>query len=250
MSSATAKRLRERWFGHLPKRWEVFHSLITQQIQPDMCVLDVGCGKASFFPFPWKSVPRTRFIGIDPDPEAACNPHMDEFHVLSDFDRWPVPDQSIDVSMASYVLEHVEKPESFFGNLRRVLRPGGCFLFLTPNCRHPAAIVSRLLPFSWKQRILAKTKGIADNDVFPTFYRMNTAARLTREAQRHGFQVEHLSAREYQPTGYLDFHVVGFLAACGYYHAVRMLGLEHWLAMSMIGVLRLPQETASLARAA
>src|SRR5712692_758282 len=77
----------------------------------------------------------------------------------------PFAGESFDLIVSLWVLEHLRVPEIVFGEVQRVLRPGGHFVFLTPNLRNPllafnglmfrASVISDgLLPSSWGIHLL------------------------------------------------------------------------------------------------
>ena len=144
MPSALAAKLRNRMFGEKPTSMSVYHDLIAKAVEPGMTVLDVGCGRGALSPYPWHKHSNIKLWGIDPDPTAAENPHLESFTLLTDDPNWQIPSGTVDLAIARYVLEHVVDPTAFFRNLSRVLKPGGKFLFLTPNRWHPAMIASHL----------------------------------------------------------------------------------------------------------
>lgn len=236
--SQRVQRLRQRIFADTPNDWQTYHKVLADHLKPGQTVLDIGCGKGEIAPFPWSDFSGLTLIGLDPDPMAAGNPNLSSFVLLENSDRWDVPDESIDLACARYVLEHVADPSRFFAELTRVLRPGGYFIFLTPNRRHPTMIASRWLPQTFKARYLARTKGLASDDVFPTHYRLNTRGTLEKSIKDHGLSAEMLMTREFQPNGYLDSTLLGFGLSYSYYRVVVRSGLERWLGASIVGSLR------------
>jgi len=201
-------------------------------------VLDVGCGKGALNSFPWSKYPDVRVIGLDPDPEASCNPHLAEFHQLRPGDAWPCADRSADLVICRYVLEHVEHPGDFLTNARRVLRPGGELIFLTPSRYYPVMVASAVLPHSLHRRILARTKRSAGNDVFATFYRMNDKRALRAQARENGFEVVKLIQRDFQPADYFDFNPVLFTANLAFYAFGKAIHLDRQIGASLLGVFR------------
>ena len=61
---------------------------------------------------------------------ASCKP--------IDFNTEPLPwgDRSFDAVISWEVMEHLENPFHFVREIARVLKPGGLFLFSTPNIQH------------------------------------------------------------------------------------------------------------------
>ena len=241
--SSTVQRLRARWypFGPDPLK-EGFFGLISERLRPGIRILDIGCGRGTIYPFPWNKYPDKYLVGIDPDPSAVQNPYVDEFVVLSseaDQRQWPLADGMFDLVIARFVLEHVTTPLEFLENVRRVLKPGGEFLFSTPNRLHPALIASRLLPHAAKQRILGATLSTDAADIFPAFYRMNTANDIRRTvANCGGFEITGMKVGDSGPIGYLDFSLPTFLVAAVYYELTKRLQLERHLGSSITGILK------------
>lgn len=234
--SRLVKDIRARLFASTPRDRDAYHGEIERRLAPGITVLDVGCGKGRLNPFPWDRHAEIRVIGIDPDPEAKSNPLVHEFHQMVAGRPWPVPDGTIDLVVCRYVAEHVEKPDDFLADVRRVLKPGGRFVFLTPSRHHPVMWVSSHLPHRLHQRILARTKKSAVNDVFPTFYRMNAKRDLRALARRHGFEIELLVQRDFQPSDYFDFSLPLFGLHLTAYYVGRLLRVDRQLGASLLGV--------------
>jgi SAM-dependent methyltransferase len=162
---------------------------------PNQKVLDVGCGRGSRVDDrcelrrqlqDFRGAGR-RVLGIDPDANAASNPFLDEFRLMQDVRRWPVEDASIDLLYADYVLEHVDDPAAFFGEVARVLRPGGHACFRTPNRWSYPSLAARLVPNRMHAAVTGYVQqGREARDVFPTFYRCNSAGRLRELFREHG----------------------------------------------------------------
>lgn len=239
--SAALPRLTARATRGRRRDWEVYHRLILSRLRPGMTYVEVGCGDGQVLPFPWANAPDVRRIGLDPDPAAASNPLLDQFILLDlSAPHWPVPDGTADVVAARYVLEHVAEPEEFLNEAWRVLKPGGELLFLTPNRRHPAMLASAVLPLRLKRAILKRTRGVDEDDVFETYYRMNTPERLRRQLLWAGFRDLRIEAREFTPSEYLAFSAPAYLTACAYDGCVRALGLEAAFGAHILGRARRP----------
>jgi 2-polyprenyl-3-methyl-5-hydroxy-6-metoxy-1,4-benzoquinol methylase len=246
VASRTVRAIRSRLFHGVLNDWQAYHAVVEKSLLPGMRVLDVGCGRGAIAPFPWRSFPLVHLDGLDPDSTAAANPHLRRFYHMGDAPDWPVEESAYDLVLARYVLEHVRMPPVFFGNVSKALKPGGRFIFLTPNLRHPAVKVSRVLSHRAKERILGATQGVAEDDIFPTHYLANTTTALRSLADAFKLEVESLDASEFQPIGYLDFNAVAFLPALAFYAAVRPLrALDRRFGAAIIGVMRKPPTTPS-----
>jgi SAM-dependent methyltransferase len=238
--SQRVQAFRQKHFADTPNDWQAYHNLLSAYVPEQSVVLEVGCGKGLSTPYSWNEHPGVTLVGIDPDPDARQNPQLDDFSLLTDELAWPVEDGRFDMVIARYVLEHVFAPDAFFESVFKALKPNGVFLFLTPNLRHPAMAASGLIPHAIKTRFLSFAKGMQDDDVFPSHYRMNVRRELEKLGREHGFEIEHLETNEFEPTGYLDFSMFGFLLAYAYYVIATRTGLERHFGMSITGVFRKP----------
>lgn len=81
--------------------------------------------------------------------------------VQADATDLPVESASMDVVVAVRLILHVRNPEAAFGEIARVLRPGGLFVLEFPNRRH---LLARL-------RYLARRQAWSPDDADPHEYR-------------------------------------------------------------------------------
>jgi ubiquinone/menaquinone biosynthesis C-methylase UbiE len=194
----------------------VFYTRVHELIQPGAVALDVGCGRGMHASDPVRvrrrlrdlRVSAERVIGIDVDEAAADNPLIHEFRRITG-PRWPVEDQSIDVVVADWVIEHVADPAVFFAEAVRVLRPGGSLCMRTSNVQSLFGLAARLVPNYLHARVLQTARhGREAQDVFPTLYRCNTVRRLRRMLNRAGFD-PCVYGYEAEPT-YLHFSTLAY----------------------------------------
>ena len=126
------------------------------------------------------------YIGVDVDAAVLNNPTTDT-NLLITKGVVPVDDESIDLILSDYVLEHVEDPTAFVREVNRVLKPGGWFCARTPHKWHYVSCIARIVKNRWHSRIV----GIVQPDrkavdVFPTAYRMNTLCDIKRAFREYG----------------------------------------------------------------
>jgi len=98
--------------------------------QPDLLLLDAGCGHGAQHPRLRQQ--RMRILGIDLSAgmlrEARAQAREQGLTVAlcrGDSQRLPLADASVDRVMANHMLYHVPEIRRALGELRRVLRPGG-----------------------------------------------------------------------------------------------------------------------------
>jgi len=93
--------------------------------------------------------------------------------------------------MASWVLEHQRQPAADLAEIGRVLKPGGHFIFLTPNRGHPLIQLNRLLGriSALQTRLVSRLYARQPDDTFPAYYRANCQADIERLAGAAGLQL-------------------------------------------------------------
>lgn len=203
------KRRRSHW----RTSGEVFEALTRQHLTPTTRVLDIGCGRGGVMELFWREVRLS--VGLDPD-LVSLRERRASFPAVNGLgEALPFADSTFELVMAMWVLEHLRAPERALAEVRRVLKPGGHFLFITPNAHHPLLFVNR---FSWafpavQRWLVPKLYGRAEADTFRVHYRANTRTRLRALAAAHGFQVSSLSAIK-DPT-YLAFNDMFFQLSVG-----------------------------------
>ena len=123
--------------------------------------------------------------GVDLDPRVVDNPMLDEGRIAN-ADGIPYEDARFDVVFSDNVLEHLDEPLQVFLEVARVLKPGGVFLFKTPNLWHYMPTIARLTPH-WFHQYVNRLRGRAEVDTFPTRYRANCLRDIKRLAGGGGF---------------------------------------------------------------
>jgi ubiquinone/menaquinone biosynthesis C-methylase UbiE len=90
-------------------------------------------------------------------------------------DKIPLDDNSMNIVIADWVLEHVQNPDDFVKEIYRVLKPGGFFCARTPHKYKYISILASLIKNKHHSKVLRfiqpERKEI---DTFPTAYKINT----------------------------------------------------------------------------
>jgi SAM-dependent methyltransferase len=193
-----------------------FYHRVNALIDKQTPVIDVGCGRGAYQDDPVSYRKQVRIlngkclavIGLDVDPSAEENPYLDEFRLITG-EKWPVDDESAGLCLVDNVLEHIEDPDRFFLECKRILITSGYLCIRTPNLLSYVGLIARLVPNQQHVSVLQIAKDdVNEVDVFPTYYRCNTIPKLRRTLQRHGFDAC-VYGYEAEPA-YLSFSKISY----------------------------------------
>lgn len=211
---------------------------ILTYIRPDDQLLDVGAGAGIVLQMNFRGLV-AKIHGIDLDERVLHNPMLDEA-VVASADQIPYPDHSFDLVFSTNVLEHLANPAQVFKEVARVLKPGGVFLFKTPNKWHYMPSIARLTPHSFHQYI-NRIRGREVVDTFPTLYRANTPKDIQRLAAESGLLIEKIQLIEGRPE-YLRMHFTVYIIGALYERLVNAIPFLAAFRILILGVLRKPAE--------
>jgi SAM-dependent methyltransferase len=207
-----------------PDVYPHFLSLVREACPPGGVVVDLGCGNEDFLAY--LDVWAAELVGVDLEP-----PERGLYHRYLQADvqqKIPLPDGYAHVVACKFLLEHLDDVGSFLREARRILKPGGRLVLLTPNILYyPYAVnflLSRVLPQECRMRAVSLLTGRLRGKVFPVYYRCNTPGSLKRELEAAGMVVESLeSFSDYLVTAVA--RPLGLVAVL-YERAVNRLGLR------------------------
>ena len=174
--------------------------------------MDAGCGRTAPILSCYRGI-AGRLIGVDLVDFTVSSPDLELYR--TDLTNVPIEDESCDIIMCRSVMEHVERPTEVYGEMHRVLKPGGHFIFLTANLWDYASLIARIIPNHWHPWIVSKVEGREPEDVFPIQYKTNTRAAVSRFARITGFDVVRLDYLGQYPA-YFQFNAALFLLATAY----------------------------------
>jgi len=165
-------------------------AIVRSHVTPSSRVLDLGCGRGGVVELFWREVELA--AGLDPDSPSLTDHRAPGMPVIRGVgESLPFVDESFDLIVCLWVLEHLNNPGATLREVRRVLRPGGHFVFLTPNMRNPLMVMNRIgkaLP-SLQRRLVPRFYARVEADTFPVRYRANTIEALRAQAQASGLDV-------------------------------------------------------------
>ncbi len=129
-------------------------------------------------------------VGLDPVEQALSWHKTIARRVAGKLEELPFRDNTFDLATANMVVEHLDQPEVQFREVLRVLKPGGRFIFHTPNTSGYSTQLASLTPEGLKKKIVRVINAREAHDVFLTHYRANTEAQIRQVAATSGFAVQ------------------------------------------------------------
>jgi len=108
-------------------------------------ILEFGCGEAPLGAA-LKKRQKCRVVGVEIDRQAAAvaRRRIDDVYEGDVREIVAILDEQFDFIVGGDIVEHLDEPWSFLGDLRRICRPGGKLLLSLPNVAH-ASIIADLL---------------------------------------------------------------------------------------------------------
>lgn len=228
--------LDRRLYPGVGDNWDdrLLRNAILGRLAPGARALDLGagCGIVPLMDFRGHGA---IVAGIDLDERVLANPFLDEARIAP-AERIPYADGAFDLVFCDNVLEHLDHPGIVFAEVARVLKPGGFFLFKTPNSMHYMPLLARSTPL-WFHRAFNRLRGRRAVDTFPTRYRANSPRAIAALARGAGMVVESLELIEGRPE-YL--RIIGPTYLCGalYERLVNRFDALACFRIMLLGCLR------------
>lgn len=167
-----------------------FYGRVNALLDEEMQVLDFGAGRGEWFEDDKCAYRKElRLIkgkvrnvtGCDLDSAVLRNRTLDDAFVLTPAQDFPLDENSIDLIVADYVFEHVDNPEWLSREFHRVLKQGGWICARTPSKWSYVALAAKAFPNRRHSTILQYAQPERKEiDVFPTKYKLNSAAEIRR----------------------------------------------------------------------
>lgn len=232
------RKIDKTFYADFEDNWDdsLFRQRILEVLSPDAVVLDMGAGAGIVQQMNLKGH-AGRICGLDLDPRVKQNPMLDEGEV-GDAAHIPWPDATFDIVFADNVVEHLPDPSRAFTEVGRVLKPGGIFLFKTPNKWHYMPLIARLTPHRFHQ-FFNRLRGRAAVDTFPTRYLANSRGDVIKLAGIAGFNVRKIERIEGRPE-YLRMTWATYLLGLFYERFVNSVGALAVFRVLLIGQLQKP----------
>jgi ubiquinone/menaquinone biosynthesis C-methylase UbiE len=168
-----------------------FYIRVNSLIKKGDIVVNLGAGRSAFFEDDYCNIRKkmqtlrinepAKIIGCDIDSVVMENKSTDQNILIGDDGKLPFENDSIDIIVTDMVLEHVDNPKVFCGEITRVLKSGGYLCARTPHKYNYVSIFANMLPNKLHAKLLTVIQPLRkQEDVFPTAYKLNTVASLNK----------------------------------------------------------------------
>jgi SAM-dependent methyltransferase len=201
------RKLRPHWKDSLTH----YRELVAENLPLGGKVLDVGCGHAD-----WLAMELARaglVCGTDADIRGLRRNVTHMHLVAARGEQLPFREGAFDLVTMAWVLEHLEHPPTVLREIRRVLRPGGRLVFLTPNAWNYNVWLIRVVPNSVHEFFTRRLYGRQERDTYPVRYRLNSPRALDRALGEAGFSRRRLMGNG--DPSYISFNSMLFALARG-----------------------------------
>ena len=197
-----------------------FYGRINAILKKSDSVLDLGAGRGSWYSTDNCSYRREihdlkkkvkYLVGIDIDDAVLENPTTHKNLTMSE-NKIPLEDNSMDIIVADWVLEHVQNPNEFISEIDRILKPGGIFCARTPHKYKYVSLFASLI----KNKIYLKLLKFIqpqrkERDIFPTAYKLNTLQTIRRKFKNYkDFSYLYTSHPSYYAENQILFKLFAF----------------------------------------
>lgn len=234
-----------------PHHFVLYKRLVNEAVVRSQDIVHLGAGSVWLGDLCEVDLAGKTVYAVEPDAEALeKNPSPQK--LVAGGEAIPLPSDSVDAILCEYVVEHLEQPETVLREAWRLLRPGGRFIFVTPNLLSYSGLVTHFTPQRFHLRFLQtllRLGGSGNERPYPTAFRMNTIWAVRRVARETGFHVQALHTGVDHPTYTFPFPVIHQIAVLWHVLLDKLEVLAPF-RITLIGVLEKPGGTLRVQDAA
>jgi len=170
----------------------IFEDVIKNNIKQQCSWLDLGCGHHILPPWRYDEERRlvqiARFlVGLDCEMRSLKKHRTIRNKIFGDISSLPFQANSFDLVTSNMVFEHLKEPKIQLKEIIRILKPGGVLIFHTPNALGYTTFIGGLIPEFFKKKLIHFLNNRIEDDVFPTYYRINTPSKIKILSEESGF---------------------------------------------------------------
>lgn len=173
----------------------LYEDILNEKIPGAGSWLDLGCGH-QLLP-EWRLAEEKELIakarsvvGLDYDLPSLVKHRSIETKVQGSATELPFVENFFDVVTANMVVEHLDNPQVQFREISRILKPGGLFIFHTPNEFGHFSMMRKIVPDFAVKRLSKLLDGRESEDVFEVRYKSNNRRAIEKLGAETGFEID------------------------------------------------------------
>lgn len=195
------KNIRDRIYDREQRPGAIFKRELLKLVSPESTIVDIGCGREASFLRSVSSCVKEAY-GIDLEiSETIIDGNMQIMY--GDAEAIPLRDHSVDVITLINVAEHLHDPKRVFLECKRILKPSGSLILMTPNKFCHTVLFGRAFPHRIRQWANLVITGTPRKDTFPAYYKANSAGALRRLGSLAGLSVVSIRYLSYHPGHFM-----------------------------------------------
>lgn len=154
-------------------------------------VLEAGCGSLTRI----VRMDNFQITGIDISQKQLDRNNQISKKICGDIQKYKFDNQSFDLIISYYVLEHLKYPKEALKNFTQALKPNGLIVLALPNLWSVKGLVTKLTPTDfhvWYYRHILKKENAGKDDIgpFKTYLKKEvTPSNIKKFAKKNGLKV-------------------------------------------------------------
>ena len=175
----------------------VYEDILNEEISGGENWLDLGCGH-HLLP-EWRLAEEKKLIakanqviGLDYDLPSLVKHRTIKTKVQGSATELPFAEGLFEIVTANMVVEHLDDPQVQFREVNRVLKPGGLFIFHTPNEYGHFSMMRKMVPGFAVKKLSKLLDGRDAEDVFEVHYKANNEKAIEKLAKETGFETKEI----------------------------------------------------------
>lgn len=180
-------RFLQSLFNSLSSVHDYYDECLGPLIRKDTKVLDAGCGKKGIMN-KYKGMTACT-VGMDMQLSALKRNTAMDYKIVSSVYSLPFREETFDVIISQWVVEHLSEPKMAFSEFKRVLKDNGSLILVTNSVYNPLMFFNAVMPEGIRDRI--KKRALPpeiEEDTFPTYYKCNSVGKLDKALRDFGFE--------------------------------------------------------------
>ena len=168
-----SEKILNKYAPQFKPRWEVYNEAVKSNLSKEKAWVDCGCGNNETIELFGNLAKQA--IGVD----VTDNVEFKNNFIKGDIRKLPFHSGYADLITLRFVVEHFRHSDEYLNEFKRVLKSGGEIIIITTNILSPFIFIPRMIfPHSIKNKILTKIFKVKDEDVFPTYHRLNSPGKF------------------------------------------------------------------------